>query len=254
MNKNNVQPTGGLDLDRFLSAEIARLKQRNRKAMIGGCALLLIVGLYLTFVTGFICSQVLDPKGAAQWVAYMAEQNLPVAMVETERTLTAQAPALAEQVMAGMPAIPGYIAAEARHQVDLVVDEVLPELSRELTLTLEDHFDSNAGDAHAFLAEHTNPELVDAFVDQITSDIATHLDEELRAESNGGLQHVTFMTLDALDVIDAQIEHLCTTTPENLTRQDWLQRRLVLLCLQSLDQLTLKSRASGPLYAPTGAL
>ena len=238
----------------FIKEEVAAQQKRNRVSTIIGLALVAIVGGYMTVVGHFIRTSVLDPASAAQWVAYMTENNVPVLLVETEKSLTEQAPQVADNAMAGLMVIPGYIGDEARRQIDLAADDMLPTLKDELSRTLQAYFDAHIDDAAEFYAEHQDPLLVQSFVDQAAADIIADLDAELKKDSGHGVQHMVTMSHDALAAIDQQLAHLASADPESLSREDQLHQRLVVLCLHVLDDLLKEAGAEGELFDVTATL
>ncbi|MDA0991338.1 MAG: hypothetical protein O3A51_11380 [Verrucomicrobia bacterium] len=247
-----TEKTSSDDLLTFLKQEIEIQEKRNRQMMTWGLVMLALIGGYMTFIGHFIRTSVLHPKHAAEWVAYMTEENVPVLLAETERTLVEQAPAVADQVMRGALAVPGYIGDEARRQIDLVVTEMLPLLEVEMALALREYFEAHADDAAEFYAHSQDPEFVQAFVDQIATDVVVSLDAEMRKDGGLGVQHMVTMSRDALQAIDQQLGHLANTDDVALNREDQLHKRLVILCLRVLDDLM--AEAGEPLLDLTATL
>ena len=239
----------------FLREEIANQAKRNRTSWIAGLVVLVLIGGYLTYVGTFIRNQVLNPTHAAQWVAYMTSHNLPGVLSKTERSLRDQAPEVCDKLIGSLVSVPRYVGDEAQKHIDMVADDMLPQLEAELSSALLAYVDAHADDAKDFFAQHQEPGMAEAFVEQLTADVIADLDAEMIRDSGHGVNHVVDSTLGALEAIDQQLETLSTKSPEEMTREELLHRELIVLCLRVLDDLLEQQRATGePLFNATASL
>jgi hypothetical protein len=251
----DAQTTRDETLVKFLREEIANQQKRNRTSWIAGLVVLALIWGYLTYVGSFIRNHVLNPTHAAQWVAYMTSENFPVVLSKTERSLRDQAPELCDKLVGSLVSVPRYVGEEARKQIDVVADDMLPQLEAELSSALLAYIDSHADDAQEFFAQQQEPGMVEAFVNQLTADVIADLDAEMIRDSGHGVNYVIDSTLGALEAIDQQLETLSTKSPEDMTREELLHKELIVLCLRVLDDLLEQQQASGePLLDVTASL
>jgi len=254
MTKNADTPSDET-LVKFLREEVASQEKRNRTSWIVGLIMLALIGGYLTYVGTFIRNHVLNPTHAAQWVAYMTAENLPVVLSKTERSLRDQAPELCDKLVGSMVDVPRYVGREAQKQIDLVADEMLPQLETELSSALLAYVDAHEDDATEFFAQQLEPGMAEAFINQLSADVIADLDTELMRDSGHGVNFVLDTTLGALEAIDQQLETLSTKSPEEMTREELLHRELIVLCLRVLDDLLNQQQATGePLFDATASI
>lgn len=227
----------------FVRSEIVRQRKRTRVTWTGGLILIVIVFAYMAYITTFVRSA-LQPQNAAGWIAYALGNSLPGMLVETERNLTAKAPEVAEQFFTRVKLYPRELRRVAQAQVDLVADEVLPQLEHELTTTLQAYVDENKAAAAALFSEHQSPELAQAFIDQITIDVVSDLDGEMKRDGQEGMTHLYNMSLAAMQDFNYQLSYLNDVPGTELTRSEQLHRQLIIKYLQAIDQLTLGARVS----------
>lgn len=227
----------------FLRGEIEAQERRNRRTWIGGLVLVGVLALYLGYITKTVCRDMLEPTAAADWAAMLIAENAPLALAETERGLVDAAPQVAADAVDGMMAMPGIVGQEARRQIDLVADDMLPLLQAELTTTLQAHLAEHADAAEALYAEHADRDRVLAFVNQLAADIVTSLDAELKRDSGHGVEHLVGKTLAGLSDIDFHLRVLNDTPDAELSREDLLHKRLVVMILRIVEDLAVQVRA-----------
>jgi hypothetical protein len=232
----------GADLAGFLQGEIARQRRRNRKTWTIGLVFTVILALYLGGIAQFLKSSVLDPRRAAEMASYIAQQHLPQILRDAEAELTASAPAVADRAVANLLTLPAHIGTEARGQINVVTDDMLPLLAYELTSTLQAHMEERAAKAATLLEGHLDEASVQAFVDQLASDVVEDLDREMQADSGEGIDHMLSMSLAALQDFNYQLKELNGRKPEELSREDQLHRRLLVLCMRALDEIVTQAR------------
>jgi hypothetical protein len=239
----------GNEFQEYLEGEIALAEKKNRMTIIVGALMLVIIGGYMTFIGSFVRNEVLNPKTAAQWVSYMTQQNLPVILVQTEATLKEQAPTAADQMVGSLLQVPTLVGNEARKQIDFVVDEMLPQMETELDSTVQSYFDAHVDDAAEFFAEHHEPGMAEAFIDQLSEDLVADLDQHMIRDGGKGVHHLVDVSMGALEAINRRVETLATKDPADMTREELLHKELVVLCLHVLDDLLIEAQASGdPLF------
>ncbi len=239
-------------LREFLQHEIAQQKERNQRATVLSVMIIVLVTVYMSFISYSVSTNFLDPTSAAQWLSYVAEENLPEFMEDTQRELTTQAPAAADHLMTGLILnVPGYVADRAREQIDSVVDEQLPYIQEEMQTVMLTFLADSLADSESLLQIQKDPAFAKVFVDQLVTDVTAALDTELKKQGVHGLSDVMSVSLAALETINGQLAQLESTEAGVLTYEDELQRKLILSCLQIMDELLGQVEESGqPLFAP----
>jgi hypothetical protein len=96
-----------------------------------------------------------------------------------------------------------------------------------------------------FFAEHHEPGMAEAFIDQLSADLVADLDEHLVRDGGEGVHQLVDVSLGALEAIDNRVETLASKDPADMTREELLHKELMVLCLHVLDDLLNEVQADG---------
>lgn len=225
------------ELKQFLNEEIDRNKKAIRTTGIVGLIVILLVACYM-FGTVILVRSMLEPMTAARMIGEQIELNLPSVLNETEQALQLHAPVLANTLSQSvMDALP-KVRREAEKQIDSSYQELLPLIRQEMLSTFHTYVNDHREEITDYYETQKSPDFAKFFVDEVISEMTGSLNRELRQDSRGrDLVHVQVASLNALKEVNEELSRLLQMKPEEMTRSERLQRRLIVTWIQALDEL-----------------
>ena len=179
-----------------------------------------------------------DPNNAAYLVSETVQENVDDIMVEAEIALKNRALPLANQSSdIFLQTIP-RLSAAGEEQIDLAIDVMIPQISRELEDLLVGYIHENSGNLK-LLAEHSDKEaLARAFVASLMDEWGRLFNERIEAETEGQLNAKYFLqnTLYGLQTVNAHLEAITSKDLEDLNRQEMLQVQIVAALLRRITE------------------
>lgn len=226
------------ELKQFLNEEIDRNKKTIRTTWIVGVIVVLLVACYMSG-TVILVRSMLEPMTAARMIGEQIELNLPLVLGETETALRSQGPVLASMLSRSvMDALPA-VRREGERQIDLSYQEMLPLMREEMRSTLRTYINDHREEITDYYETHKSSEFPKFFIDEVVSDLTGSISRQLRQDDSGGrdLVHVRAASLNALKEVNEELSRLLEMKPEQMTRSERLQRRLIVTWVQTLDEL-----------------
>jgi hypothetical protein len=220
----------------FLDKQIARKRRATKLIWIWGIVVFALVTCYMSAVV-ITVRTMLEPHCAAAMIANSVRENLPTLMAQTEATLQANAPTVADQSSRFLtetvfPAVRGH----AEEMIDNTVDESLPLLEKEMTETLRAYIEMHEQEIAEMREAHEDRELADAFVSNLLIDLRGSLDHHIRNEAPGAdITHIQTQSLTGLQEVRDQLKALLEMETDNMTREERLQRRIIVSWLMMVD-------------------
>lgn len=219
-------------LMRFMRGQVTSLRKSVRNIWIVATVLILFMVGYMSFIYNALLNdlvrEALNPTALATDTTALIENNYLTFIEETDQLLRDQAydvvNELALQFEEGVPAF--RLAAE-----DAIVasySEALPALSDEMELLLREYVRLNQATIEELIDTQEPEVAAREFADAALDNFATELDRKMRAEFEGrGLGYVADNVRTTILSMDQTLTELLSTPPEEMTRRQELQRRLL---------------------------
>ncbi len=226
------------ELAEFIRRQIDINRKATKNTWIVGIILLAVVTCYMSFSL-YMLRSILVPQTAARMIAQSVEANLPSAIDEGGRALKLQAPlfadAVSERLMSALPAF----RKRGEKLIDLACDDMLPLLREEIRSSVDTFMDLHRDEIVAAFEGQTEDGMPEQVVEELLSDVRTSLNEALREGCDG--QDLTVLresTYDALFDVREELARLNSLTPDKMTEEDRLERRMIVTWLVALDEIT----------------
>lgn len=232
-------------LREFLQHETKQQKERNQRSIVLSVMIVLLIAVYMSFITYSMSTNFLNPKSAAQWLGYVAEENLPEYMDNTRHELTLQAPMVAEELMSDVIlAMPAYLSERARDQIDSVVNEQLPFIQQTMPDILSTRLAEAFSESDPLAQIQKDPAFAKVFIDQFVGDSTARIEDALRQRDMHGVSKDMSLSLAALGSINGHLaqSELNDTPPSS--KDNLEHRKLILSCLQIFEELAEEERTA----------
>lgn len=221
-------------LEAFLDSETARLQRHTRFTWILGGAFLLILIGYFTFILR-MTQTFFEPHNAAYLITEQVRTNTPALLDDAEQTLKRKAPYVAEQMSATFLSLIPRLRQTAEEQIDFTIEQMVPQLSQDFQEIIVSYIEENGPEFQQFVRESQNPEVVEAFVDELAADLAYYLENTVRAEYEGrDFAYFVEHSLQGLQAMDEHLDTLLQAGPASDNHKLRLQRKILVSLVREL--------------------
>ena len=234
MAKNNDKKLE--EIVSYLQSKTERNKKAAKNTWIVGGLLILFVAGYLTWVVGSLRSIILNPTELADAVVGNVDEAVPAYIDETKVYLKSQAPKLAANVKDQIMELFPQVRVHGEEGIEAAYEKI-PALRSEIEGAIEAHFEAHGDDIKAFYEAHDDDtEAAKYVVDGVVASFLATFDDQLK-ETTGtdGLFDVKVASLKSLRDINKQLINFVKKGPYQLTREERMQRRVIVTWLRALD-------------------
>jgi hypothetical protein len=229
----------------FLQQETKRIKRRVFATWFLGGALVVGVGVYLTWLYGALTSVFLDPMTLAATISGTVSEHAPEYVRNVEEEIKDQAPTLSANVSSQVTTLLPKIRQKGEAQVDHVL-ATMPTLKTELADVIQAYIVENEKELKDFYSSHSEEEFATYFLQNIKTQLTRGFEEHLRQESGLGLSDVKSLSLARLTEINNYLVELRNKSRYRMTRSEALQRRVIATWLELLSEMNIHFEAVSP--------
>ncbi len=219
----------------FLRDQVAVSNKKLRTTwIVGSIVVLLVVGymsILLWIVRGF-----LDPWVAARTIASGVEKNMPILLNSMENSLAQKAPDIAEGISQKAVASLPVIRQQAEKQIASVAEDVLPSVGLKMGDLIREHIQGHRQEIAEFVKTHKDAEVAKYFLDTISSDAVSSLDDILQDQEPGkGVNYLQAAVVNGLSETKGKILDLSQKKPSDLSHVELLQRKLLASLIHAIQ-------------------
>jgi hypothetical protein len=186
----------------------------------------------------------LEPMTAARMIGLHVETHLPSALDGTEEALKQQAVpvanALSERIMATIP----LLREQGEKQIDSTYMVRLPCLREEIRGVVQCYVRDHEEEFELVYRTQKEAGFAEVFIETVTAEAVNSLNKQLRADhGERDMKYAHSVSLQALEDINTELVRLISLNTEGMSRNDRLQRRLIVTWMHVLDEILNKRNA-----------
>jgi hypothetical protein len=221
----------------FLKQEAASERRGAKITWIVGLIIVAIAWAYMHTI--LVATQTaLEPMTAARMIGMHVEAGLPSALDGTEEALKQQsaplANALSDKIMETIP----LLREEGEKQIDMTYKSRLPCLREEIRGVVKCYVDEHEKEFALVYQTQKEAGFAEVFIDTVTAEAVRSLNEHLKREhGERDLKYAHSVSLQALEDINSELVRLLNLNTDQMSRNDRLQRRLIVTWMHVLDEI-----------------
>ena len=221
---------------KYLTEDIERTERSAKRIWILGGLLIFIVTGYMSWVISSVRSTFLEPQALTDVILGGIDESVPQYLEDAKVYLDQQAPLLAEEVRLRIFDLFPEVRVQGEHAIDLAYD-MIPVLQGEIEGAIEAHVALHGEEIKAFYASHDHMRAADEVLESVMEAVMDKLDQSLREHTgrNEGLLEIKMASLESLQNINVQLVGLLKKKPHEMSRQERIQRRLIVTWMQALQ-------------------
>jgi hypothetical protein len=239
----NETPKDAVQYKDFLKQQIISNRKSTKVTWLVGIIAALLVVCYMSGLL-YLVRGILEPATGARMIVQAVEGNIPAYERDLEQLLKDQAVPMADTFSKTATAYLPKLRKQAEEQIDLTYQQWLPLLREEIRSTVHAYVIEHKEELQFIYATQKEEGFAKVFVEQLSDQITADLNNRLCAEQPGhDLAYVKAASLNYLQDVNINLANLMKMKPEQMSRSERLQRRVIVSWTAAIDELLLqKSR------------
>jgi len=211
----------------FMRSEIERTQKGVGQTYLFGIIIAVLIAGYMTFVLSMV-RQATNGEFLAIAVRQQIEAAAPEMIASGEESLGAQAAVFANDLSDRFLEIVPEIAQVGKESIDSAYQDGVPYISEEFSEMVRLYIRANEAEIREFADTHDSKEFAQEFTREMMDEFARQMDTRMEEATDGeGLAYFNENLATSLLAIDTTLDELLAKSPDELTRRERLQRRIL---------------------------